>query len=299
MTTSSSSSTIYITKGFLPALLKETNFRHVIFTQPHEQWVFMNIRTNDEIPWEMHTEVDQYFMCWGDAPSSAHEAYEIQWVNDRKEIIHQSFTQFDLLIVRHGTYHRIVNPSSQYRLRLLTVYSAAQHPEDRIQPVRVEEPAVDLKGAHEVDSKQKNNISTTAAVVDDSKTPVIVFPRYFTRLVDPFQRGYERNESVQRWIANEVDRGHLDFYSFHLIWKIYVLPPGSYQITGRHTSRSFLVTYGVATLQSLTTSAAEKEVATYIQGGDYLSVPARASCILSVPKDYLILVVLQEKDKVI
>lgn len=285
--------TINVFNRFLPALLKDTNFRHVVITQPHEQWVFMKIRTKDEIPWEIHTDVDQFFMCWGDAPlTEKHNVYEIQWVNEQKQIVHQLFYPYDLFIVRHGTYHRIVNLSSQYPLRLLTVYSPAQHPEDRIQPIRVEEPPV------KIDGQETTPLTTHAAM--DGNAPVFLFPRYFTHLVNPF-RDHVTKEALQYWISSDIDRGQYDIYGFHLVWKVYVLPAGKYQITGRHTARSFLVTYGVATLQSSVTltDSKEKEYATYLQGGDHVSIPARASCVLYVPNDYLIVVVLQEKDKVI
>ena len=110
--------------GYKGSLEKDTLansfFRHVIFTAPHSQLVLMCLKPKEEIGMEVHPDNDQ-FLRFEDG----------DWMADigGEEM---SGTSGDCVIVPAGTYHNIVNTSSDKELKLYTIYSPAHHPDGTI-----------------------------------------------------------------------------------------------------------------------------------------------------------------------
>ncbi len=102
---------------------KENNaYRNVIYTGPNQQFVLMSIKPNDDIKLEIHDKNDQYIKVV--------EGSGYALVNNEKFDI----TNKSILIIPAGTPHYIKNTGS-IDLKLYSIYSPKEHPENLIQNV--------------------------------------------------------------------------------------------------------------------------------------------------------------------
>jgi mannose-6-phosphate isomerase-like protein (cupin superfamily) len=110
-------------KGFNANIEKETlentNFRKVLYTGKHSQLVLMNLKPNEDIGMEIHTDNDQFFRF---------EKGEGKCVIDGNEYI---LGDGLVIVVPSGAEHNIINTSSTEDLKLYTIYSPAHH-QDRV-----------------------------------------------------------------------------------------------------------------------------------------------------------------------
>jgi mannose-6-phosphate isomerase-like protein (cupin superfamily) len=117
--------------GFVTNIEKETteneNFRKVLYTAPHSQLVLMSLRPNEEIGNEVHADNDQFFRI--DAGEG-----KIVFDNTDEHEIRDGFA----VVVPAGTWHNVVNTSSDKPLRLYTIYSPAHHPDGTIHKTKEE-----------------------------------------------------------------------------------------------------------------------------------------------------------------
>ena len=89
-------------------------FRQVVETGDHEQVVVMTLKVGEDIGKEVHPTTDQVFLFI----EGTGEA-----VLDEKS---RSFDGGDLVFVRAGTWHNIINRGA-VPLRLITIYAPPEH----------------------------------------------------------------------------------------------------------------------------------------------------------------------------
>jgi mannose-6-phosphate isomerase-like protein (cupin superfamily) len=104
----------------------------VVFAGQFCQLVVMCLRPGEEIGTEMHPDVDQFFRL---------EQGEARFVLDGSEDFLAHAT--DAVLVPAGTYHNVINTSTDVKLKLYTVYSAANHPAGTIHNTKAEALAAD------------------------------------------------------------------------------------------------------------------------------------------------------------
>ena len=116
--------------------LKNKNFREVVFTGKHAQLVLMSLLPGEEIGWESHAKVDQFFrleqgkvrLDLGTKMGVAKESHEAKnaWA----------------FVVPAGTFHNVTNIGKE-PVRLYTVYSPPNHPANRVQKTKAEADAAE------------------------------------------------------------------------------------------------------------------------------------------------------------
>src|SRR5512140_120455 len=105
-------------EGIAPDLIEavRTNdyFRRVVATGEHEQVVVMTLEPGEDIGSEVHTQTDQvFFFIEGTGDARLNEEV-------------RSFDEGDLIFVRAGTRHNIINRGSE-PLKLITIYAPPEH----------------------------------------------------------------------------------------------------------------------------------------------------------------------------
>ena len=108
------------------ATLENEDYRRVLYTPGYQQLVLMNIPIGEDIPLEVHEDVDQFFRI------EAGQG-EIRFGKNEYEII--SIKDGSGVTVRHGTYHRVVNTGNS-PLKLYSIYSPPEHPSNRVDKVK-------------------------------------------------------------------------------------------------------------------------------------------------------------------
>ncbi len=103
--------------------LDNTYFRKVIYTSKHQQLVLMSIKPRSDIPYEIHSEHDQFIRI--------EKGTGVLVVGENKD------EKYDLsdgiaFIVPAGTWHQIINTSDEEDLKLYTIYSPPEHAADKI-----------------------------------------------------------------------------------------------------------------------------------------------------------------------
>jgi mannose-6-phosphate isomerase-like protein (cupin superfamily) len=97
--------------------LNNNNFRQVLFTGKHSQLVVMSLQPGEEIGREMHADIDQFFRI---------EQGNAKFIfGDKKEFL---ASDGDAVVVPAGTYHNVINISSEKPLKLYSIYSPPVHP---------------------------------------------------------------------------------------------------------------------------------------------------------------------------
>lgn len=115
-------------KGYLDDIEKVTkeneNFRKVVFTGKFSQLVVMSLKPGEDIGDEVHPNVDQFFRI---------EEGEAKVIIDGEEgVAKDDFA----VIVPAGSKHNLINTSKDRTLKLYTIYSPANHPEDTVHETR-------------------------------------------------------------------------------------------------------------------------------------------------------------------
>ncbi|HUV46858.1 MAG TPA: cupin domain-containing protein [Candidatus Bathyarchaeia archaeon] len=100
--------------------LNNSYFRQVIFTGAHSQLVLMCLKPGEEIGFEVHEKVDQFFRL---------EQGEAKFIIDGKDFLAKDA---DAVIVPAGANHNVINTSTDKELKLYTIYSPANHPEGTV-----------------------------------------------------------------------------------------------------------------------------------------------------------------------
>lgn len=106
--------------------LKNTDFRHVLYTGHYTQLVLMTLQPNEDIGEEVHNGTDQFFRFES---------------GTGKAIIDGNQYNIDAgtaIIIPSGAKHNIINTSSTEVLQMYTLYSPAHHQEWTVRHTKVE-----------------------------------------------------------------------------------------------------------------------------------------------------------------
>jgi mannose-6-phosphate isomerase-like protein (cupin superfamily) len=99
------------------ATLRNSYFRHVLFTGKRAQLVVMSLKAGEEIGNEVHPKVDQFFRI---------EQGKARFVLKNGKERH-TVGNGDAVIVPAGTFHNVIN-IGKGKLKLYTIYSPPNHP---------------------------------------------------------------------------------------------------------------------------------------------------------------------------
>lgn len=106
--------------------LKNTDFRHVLYTGKHSQLVLMSLKPGEEIGMEVHKENDQFFRF---------EKGEGKCIIDGNEY---PLADGSAIVVPAGAQHNIINVSKTEELKLYTIYSPAHHKDGIVRATKAE-----------------------------------------------------------------------------------------------------------------------------------------------------------------
>jgi mannose-6-phosphate isomerase-like protein (cupin superfamily) len=106
-------------------------FRRVLYTAENSQLVVMAIQPGEEIGMEVHPNLDQFIRI---------EEGSGQVVLDG--VSHNVSADW-AMVIPAGTQHNVVNTSGSQMLKLYTVYSPPQHPEDTVHATKAEADAAE------------------------------------------------------------------------------------------------------------------------------------------------------------
>lgn len=106
--------------------LQNTHFRKVLYTGKYSQLVLMCLAPGEEIGFEIHGDVDQFFRF---------ESGEGKVIIDEHEYL---VKDGDAVVVPSGARHNVINTSNSQELKLYTLYSPPEH-QDGIERATKEE----------------------------------------------------------------------------------------------------------------------------------------------------------------
>ena len=112
--------------------LNNSYFRQVLFTGKHSQLVVMCLQPGEEIGKEMHANIDQFFRI---------ENGNAKFIFDEKE--ERLVGDGDAVVMPAGTYHNVINMSSEKPLKLYTIYAPPAHPDGTVHKTKAEAAAAD------------------------------------------------------------------------------------------------------------------------------------------------------------
>jgi mannose-6-phosphate isomerase-like protein (cupin superfamily) len=117
------------------ATLENEDYRRVINTSGYQQLVLMSIPAGEDIDFEIHPYVDQFFRIESGTG-------EIRLGIDQKEIY--PIKDATGIVIKHGTYHRVINTGT-VPLKLYTIYSPPNHSPNKVEHVKPDEKKSDEK----------------------------------------------------------------------------------------------------------------------------------------------------------
>lgn len=97
------------------------NYRKVILTTSNFQLVFMRLKPEGEIPWEIHAHTDQYF----------HIVKGTATIDIENEDHTYKLKEGDSFLISSNTRHLVKNIEKE-DLILYTIYTPPQHPPNRV-----------------------------------------------------------------------------------------------------------------------------------------------------------------------
>jgi mannose-6-phosphate isomerase-like protein (cupin superfamily) len=111
--------------------LDNTDYRRVLFTDKQMQLVVMSLAPGEEIPEEVHNDINQFFRV---------EKGQALAIVGEKEI---ELKDDDVLIVPCGEKHYVKNTSETEDLKLYTIYSPPEHPDGTVHKTKAEADAAE------------------------------------------------------------------------------------------------------------------------------------------------------------
>lgn len=101
-------------------------FRKVLYTGKYMQLVIMSLRPNEEIGMEVHDNVDQFFRV---------EEGMAKFIVDGEEF---EAAEENVVIVPAGSVHNVINALSDSELKLYTIYTPPNHPDNTVHETKAE-----------------------------------------------------------------------------------------------------------------------------------------------------------------
>ncbi len=117
-------------KGYFTNIEKDTleneNYRKVLFTGSKMQLAVMNLKPGEDIPLEVHGDIDQFIR-----------------VEEGEALVKISGEEFnlkddDIVIIPAGNKHYVKNTSAEKELKLYTIYATPEHPDGTIHKTKAE-----------------------------------------------------------------------------------------------------------------------------------------------------------------
>ncbi len=116
-------------KGYSVNIEKETLdnefYRKVLFTGTKLQLVVMNLKQGEDIPEEVHGDIDQFIRV---EEGSAYEEFTLK--------------DDDVIVIPAGTKHYVKN-TGEGELKLYTLYATPEHPEGTVHKTKAEADAAE------------------------------------------------------------------------------------------------------------------------------------------------------------
>jgi mannose-6-phosphate isomerase-like protein (cupin superfamily) len=106
--------------------LKNDNFRKVLATGQHSQLVVMSLLPKEEIGFEVHPIVDQFFRIEEGMGKAIVDGVE------------HELTSGSGVLVLAGSKHNIINTSPDKKMKLYTIYCPAHHKEKTIHKTKAD-----------------------------------------------------------------------------------------------------------------------------------------------------------------
>ena len=106
--------------------LSNNYFRKVIYTDPNMQLVLMSIEPGENIPKEIHNNIDQFIRI---------EKGEGMAILNSEEF---ALNDGSVIIIPKGVEHEIINTSKDQVLKLYTIYTPPEHEDETIHKTRAE-----------------------------------------------------------------------------------------------------------------------------------------------------------------
>ena len=117
-------------KGYNTNIEKDTlnnnNFRKVLYTSKHLQFVLMSLRPGEEIGEEVHTENDQFFRIEGGHGKCIIDGNEYE-IKDG-----------DAIVIPSGAKHNVLNIDNQTDLKMYTLYAPPHHKDGIVRATKKE-----------------------------------------------------------------------------------------------------------------------------------------------------------------
>ena len=107
------------------------DYRRVLFTGQKMQLVVMSLKPGEDIPLEVHNNIDQFIRV------EIGQAYVK--IGDKEFNLKDD----DVVIIPAGTEHYVKNTSETEDLKLYTIYASPEHPEGTVQKTKAEADAAE------------------------------------------------------------------------------------------------------------------------------------------------------------
>ncbi|HEY7029923.1 MAG TPA: cupin domain-containing protein [Thermomicrobiales bacterium] len=106
--------------------LENDFFRQVLYTAPHSQLVVMTLQPGEDIGVETHDDRDQFVRV---------EAGQGEAILDGER---HALGDGSAVVIPAGTEHNVINTSPTEPLRLYTIYSPPEHPDETVNRTKQE-----------------------------------------------------------------------------------------------------------------------------------------------------------------
>ncbi len=107
------------------------DYRRVLFTGQKMQLVVMSLKPGEDIPLEVHNNIDQFIRV------ESGQAYVK--IGDKEFNLKDD----DVVIIPAGTEHYVKNVSETEDLKVYTIYASPEHPEGTVQKTKAEADAAE------------------------------------------------------------------------------------------------------------------------------------------------------------
>jgi mannose-6-phosphate isomerase-like protein (cupin superfamily) len=119
--------------------VKNEDFRQVIYTGKYAQLVLMSLLPGEQIGFEVHENVDQFFRI---------EQGEASFVLNNGKEQHLA-KNGEAVIVPAGTPHNVINTSKTELVKLYTIYAPPNHPVETVHHTKVEADQAEAAKQHQ------------------------------------------------------------------------------------------------------------------------------------------------------
>jgi mannose-6-phosphate isomerase-like protein (cupin superfamily) len=111
---------------------KNNNYRKVLYTSKHQQFVLMSLNPGEDIKAEVHKDHDQYIRV--------EKGKGVAIIESKKYKLEDGIS----VIIPAGSKHQIIN-NGKHKLKLYTIYSPPEHSDGLIQKIKPLDEYNDIK----------------------------------------------------------------------------------------------------------------------------------------------------------